>query len=75
MLFRKSYNGGVNIKFGTYEFEVVSEFTYHGTVLTNNDLKPEMEKRILHANRAYYALTAILKSHVVHRAKKSKYVI
>ena len=27
---------------------------------------------ILHANRAYYALTLILKSHAVHRAEKIK---
>ena len=31
-LFRKAYYGGENIKFGTYEFEVVSEFTYLGTL-------------------------------------------
>ena len=44
-------------------------------LLTNkHDLKPEIQKRILHANRAYYALTPILKSHAVHRAVKSKYI-
>ena len=31
-LFRIPYNGGENIKFGTYEFEAVSEFTYRGTL-------------------------------------------
>ena len=30
--------------FGTYEFEVVSKFTYLGTFLTNNnDLNPEKD--------------------------------
>ena len=38
----------------------------------NNDLKPEIEKMILHANRAYYALNPILKIHADHRAEKIK---
>jgi hypothetical protein len=72
-LFRKSYNGGANIKLGTYEFEVVSQFTCLATLLANNnDLKPEIEKRILPANRAYYALSPISKIHAVHRADKIK---
>ena len=72
-VFRIPYNGGANITFATYEFEVVSEFTYLGTLLkNNNDLKPEIEKKILLANRAYYAQTPILNSHDVHRAEKIK---
>jgi hypothetical protein len=72
-LFRNPYNGSANIKFGMYEFEVFSELTYFGTLLiNNNDLKPEIEKRSLHANIPYYALTPILKSHAVHRAEKFK---
>jgi hypothetical protein len=72
-LFRKPYNGSGNIKLGTYEFEVVSEFIYLGTLLTNNnDLNPGIKKRILHANRAYHTLTPILESHAIHRAEKIK---
>jgi hypothetical protein len=71
-LFRKPYNGGANIKFRIYEFQVISEFTYLGTLLTNNnnDLKPEIEKRLLHAYRAYYALTTNLKRYAVHTTEK-----
>ena len=46
---------------------------YLGTLLANNnDLKPEIEKMILHVNRAYYAPTPIFKSHAVYRAEKIK---
>ena len=58
-------NGGANIKLATYEF---SAFTCLGTLVTNNnDLRPEVERRLLPPNRAYYALAPVLKSHAVHR--------
>jgi len=42
------------VKLGTYNFEIVKDCTYFGTVLTNtNYLRPEIEKRIASANRAY----------------------
>jgi hypothetical protein len=44
----------------------VTYCTCLGTVLTNkNELKPEIEKRITNANKAYYAL--VLKSKSVCR--------
>ena len=38
------------------------------------NLKPEIEKMVLHANRAYYPPTSILKSHADHRDEKIKYI-
>jgi hypothetical protein len=34
---RKPYNENENIKIGTYSFEVVKEYTYHGTILINKN--------------------------------------
>jgi hypothetical protein len=45
---------------GTYSFQTVEEFTYLGTCLTSkNEIRPEIEKRIATANRAYYVLHPI----------------
>jgi hypothetical protein len=33
---RKPYNENENVKIGTYNFEIVKDYTYLGTVLTNN---------------------------------------
>jgi sorting nexin-29 len=44
---RKPYNENENVKMGTYNFEIVKDYTCLGTVLTNeNELRPEIEKRI-----------------------------
>jgi len=49
----------------------VKDCTYLGTVLTNkNKLRPRIEKRITNANRTYYALLCLLKSHKILRAEK-----
>jgi hypothetical protein len=70
---RKTYNENKNVKMGTYNFEIVKDYTYLGTVLTNkNELRPEIEKRITNANRAYYALLPILKSQSVLRTERVK---
>jgi 5-hydroxyisourate hydrolase-like protein (transthyretin family) len=70
---RKPYNENENVKIGTYNFEIVEDYTYLGTVLTNkNELRPEIEKRITNANRAHYALLPLLKSQSVCRAEKVK---
>jgi uncharacterized protein involved in tellurium resistance len=70
---RKSYNENENVKIGTYNFEIVKDYTYLGTVLTNkNELRPEIEKGITNANRAYNALLSLLKSQSVRRAEKVK---
>ena len=45
-----------------YNFEIVKDCAFFSTVLTNtNELRPEIEKRITNANRAYYALLSLLK--------------
>jgi hypothetical protein len=42
----------------TYNFEIVKYCTYLGTTLTNkNQLRPEIEKRIANADRAYILCT------------------
>jgi hypothetical protein len=69
---QKPYNENENIKIGAYSFEIVKEYTYVGTILTNkNEIRPETEKRITNATRAYYALLLLLvNSHSVLRAEK-----
>jgi hypothetical protein len=69
----KPYNENEDIKIGTYSFEIVKEYTYLGTILTNkNEIRPEIEKRITNATRTYYALLPLLKNHSVLRAEKIK---
>jgi hypothetical protein len=55
---QKPYSENEYVNLGTYNFEIVTYYTYLFTVLTNkNKLRPELEKkRITNANRAYYAL-------------------
>jgi hypothetical protein len=54
---QKLYNENEYVKIGTYNFEKVIYYTYLFTVLTNkNELRPELEKKITNANRAYYTL-------------------
>jgi hypothetical protein len=70
---RKPYNENQNVKTGTYNFEIVKDYTHLGRVLKNkNELRPEIEKRITNANRAYYALLPVLKNQLVLRAEKVK---
>jgi len=70
---RKPYNKYVYIKLGTYNFEIVKDYTYLGTIQTNkNELRPEIERRITNPNRAYYALLHLLKSQSVFGAGKIK---
>jgi hypothetical protein len=57
---RRSFQENLQIETGTYSFEIVEEFMYIGTCLTSkNEIRPEIEKRIATANRAYYALHPI----------------
>ena len=45
-------------------------YTYFGKILTNNnELRPEIKKKITHANRTHYALLPLLKSQSVIRAE------
>jgi len=51
---QKPYNGNGYVNLCKYNFEIVKEYTYLGTILTNKDeLRPEIEKRITNANRTY----------------------
>jgi hypothetical protein len=44
----KPYNENEYVKLGAYNFEIVNDYTYLGTNLTNeNELRPEVEKRII----------------------------
>jgi hypothetical protein len=65
------YNASEYVKLGTYNFEIVKDYTYIGTLLTNKiELRPEVEKRITNANKAYYALLPLVKSQSILRAEK-----
>jgi hypothetical protein len=50
----KPYNENGYVKFDTYNFEIVTDCTNLCKILTDkNELRPEIEKRITSANRAY----------------------
>jgi hypothetical protein len=60
------------VKPGTYNFEIVKHCMYLARILTNNnELRPEIEKRITNANTAY-EICPLLKSQSVPRAEKTK---
>jgi hypothetical protein len=62
----RPYQENQQIEIGTYSFKIV-EVTYLGTCLTSkNEIRPEIEKRIGTADRAYYVLHPILKSQSVY---------
>ena len=53
----------MNMQNLVHVFEIVKDYTYLGTILTNkNGLRPVIGKRITNANRAYYAFLCLLKS-------------
>jgi hypothetical protein len=53
------------VKIDRYNFATVKDYIYFLTILTNkNELRPEIEKRITNAFRAYYTL------HLLVRVKK-----
>jgi hypothetical protein len=65
-----SYNENECVKLGKYNFEIANDL---GTIQTNkNELRPNTEKKITNANRAYYALLQLLKRQLVLRAEKNK---
>jgi hypothetical protein len=42
---RNVYNENKYVKIGIYSLEIVQDYTYIGTILTNkNELRPEIEK-------------------------------
>ena len=43
---RKPYNENEYVKLGTYNFEIVKDYTYFGSIITNkNESRPETEKK------------------------------
>jgi len=67
---QKPYTKNEFVKLGTYHFEIVKDYTYLGKILKKNELWPDIEKIITNANRAYYALLALLKGQSVLSAEK-----
>jgi hypothetical protein len=56
---QKPCNENGYVKLGTHNFEIVKDYTYLGTILANkNEFRPEIEKRIANANRAYILCTS-----------------
>ena len=70
---QKPYNENKYVKLGTYNFEIVKDYTCFGIILINkNELRPETEKRITNENRKYYALLPLLTSQTALREEKIK---
>lgn len=62
---------GQNITLHEHNFEVVGEFIYLGSSITQeNEETSEVKRRITAANRTYFSLFPILKSRSVHRKTK-----
>ena len=74
MVSRKPYNENGYVKLGTYNFEIVKDYTYLGTVLTNkNGLKTGIEKELrmpVEHTYSYYALLPLLKNQSVYSEHK-----
>jgi hypothetical protein len=69
----KPYNKNECGKRGTCNSEIVKDYTYIGSILTNKiELRPEIAKRITNAKWAYYALLRVLQSQRTLRAEKNK---
>jgi len=59
------------LEVGPYKFQVVQSFTYLGSdVNCNNDIRAEIQKRILAANRCFYGLRTHLRSHLTSKNTK-----
>ena len=66
-------NFTTNISIGQYTFEKVKSFLYLGATLNHNGtVTEEISKRIITANKAYYANIKLLKSSVLSRTTKLK---
>jgi hypothetical protein len=66
---RMGYGHALSV--GCYDFEIVQEFKYLGSIVTedNNEMS-EIHQWIAAANRAYFALKDVMKSANVHRKTK-----
>jgi hypothetical protein len=61
-------NGSVHIEIGSYIFETVCSFTYHGSeVNCKNDISNEIKKLVLAANKCLHGLRKRLKSWLISR--------
>jgi sorting nexin-29 len=55
----------------SFKFESVKNFTYLGSEINyQNDINPEIRKRIIAANRCFFGLRSLLKSHLIKRKTK-----
>jgi hypothetical protein len=73
MASRKPYSENGYVHLGPYNFEIVKDYTYPCTILTNeNELRPDIEKGITNTNIAYYELLSLVKGQSVLKAGKIK---
>jgi hypothetical protein len=57
----KPYNKNEYENLGTYNSEILKDYTYLGKILeNNNELRQEIEKKAPNANTAYYVLLPVL---------------
>jgi hypothetical protein len=62
---------GHALSVGCYDFEIVQEFKYLGSIITeDNNEMTEIHQLIAAANRAYFALKDVMKSANVHHKTK-----
>ena len=62
---------GSHLKIGDKSFEVVSEFIYLGSLISNNfNTSLEVKRRILAAQRAYFSVKHLLRSNKISRNAK-----
>jgi len=62
------------VKIGSYNFEIVEDYTYLGTSKSKNKLRSGIEKRITGANTAFSALVPLHYSQPVLRAEEIKFL-
>ena len=62
---------GTHLDIGSKRFEVVNDFVYLGSIISNNhDTSMEIKRRILAAQRAYFSVSHLLKSRKISRYAK-----
>ena len=62
---------GTHLAMGSKRFQVVNDFVYLGSIISNNhDTTMEIKRRILAAQRAYFAVSHLLKSRKISRYAK-----
>jgi hypothetical protein len=69
---RISYGHALSV--GCYDFEIVQEFKYLGSIITEDNKMTEIHQWIAAANRAYFALKDVMRfSNVRRKTKVSLY--